>query len=191
MSFAPPLWLHAILWPPVILGGALAMARDMGNPALIAQALNFQGLNLMFETREGILKHCSARNARQLGALGKRFLERRQPGLEAQLVNIADAIAYNNHDVDDGLTSGMFSVSQIRDVRLFREGEGRANETTVWVQPPGTPSIGMAFLDAYEATGDPTYLEAARRAGRRAGAAPRGSPRRRCSRPGSGSRRHW
>jgi len=63
----------------------------------------FSGLNLTFECREGILKHCSAQNARQLGDVGKRFLDRTQPGLEAQLSNLADAIAYNNHDVDDGV----------------------------------------------------------------------------------------
>lgn len=79
----------------------------------------FRGLNLMFETREGILKHCSARNARELGELGKRFLERRQPGLEAQLADVADAIAYNNHDVDDGLRSGLLEVEQLREQPLF------------------------------------------------------------------------
>jgi dGTPase len=80
---------------------------------------DFPGLNLMFETREGILKHCSARNARQLGDVGERFLERRQPGLEAQIANIADAIAYNNHDVDDGLRSGLLTLDQLRDQPLF------------------------------------------------------------------------
>jgi len=80
---------------------------------------DFPGLNLMFETREGILKHCSARNARQLGDVGERFLERRQPGLEAQIANIADAIAYNNHDVDDGLRSGLLKLDQLRDQALF------------------------------------------------------------------------
>ena len=79
----------------------------------------FRGLNLMFETREGILKHCSQRNARELGALGERFLERRQPGLEAQLADVADAIAYNNHDVDDGLRSGLLEVDQLREQVLF------------------------------------------------------------------------
>ncbi len=64
-------------------------------------------MNLTFETREGILKHCSVNNARKLGDLGVRFIERRQPGLEAQLANLADAIAYNNHDVDDGLRAGL------------------------------------------------------------------------------------
>ena len=83
--------------------------------------LIFAGLNLTYETREGILKHCSARNARELGELGKRFLERRQPGLEAQLVNIADAIAYNNHDVDDGLRAGLLSLDQLREQPLFGE----------------------------------------------------------------------
>jgi dGTPase len=79
----------------------------------------FPGLNLTFETREGILKHCSPRNARELGELGKRFLEKTQPGLEAQLVNIADEIAYNNHDVDDGLRSGLLTLEQLRPIALF------------------------------------------------------------------------
>ena len=79
----------------------------------------FPGLNLCFETREGILKHCSLANARQLGDLGRRFLERRQPGLEAQIADLADAIAYNNHDVDDGLRSGLVTVEELRGVALF------------------------------------------------------------------------
>ena len=62
----------------------------------------FSGLNLTFECREGILKHCSVNNARKLGDVGQRFIDRQQPGLEAQLANLADEIAYNNHDVDDG-----------------------------------------------------------------------------------------
>jgi len=81
----------------------------------------FPGLNLTFETREGILKHCSKRNARDLGELGERFIERREPGLEAQLANIADAIAYNNHDVDDGLRAGLLNIDDLRDVELFGE----------------------------------------------------------------------
>ena len=81
----------------------------------------FPGLNLTFETREGILKHCSKRNARQLGELGERFLQRRQPGLEAQLANIADEIAYNNHDVDDGLRAGLLTAEELCAVDLFRE----------------------------------------------------------------------
>jgi len=82
---------------------------------------DFPGLNLTFETREGILKHCSARNARELGALGKRFLDRQQPGLEAQLVNLADSIAYNNHDVDDGYRAGLLTLDQLREQPLFGE----------------------------------------------------------------------
>lgn len=82
---------------------------------------DFPGLNLTFETREGILKHCSARNARDLGELGRRFLERGQPGLEAQLVNLADAIAYNNHDVDDGFRAGLLDLDQLREQPLFGE----------------------------------------------------------------------
>jgi dGTPase len=79
----------------------------------------FPGLNLTFETREGILKHCSPKNARELGELGKRFLEKTQPSLEAQLVNIADEIAYNNHDVDDGLRSGLLRIEQLQGIALF------------------------------------------------------------------------
>jgi dGTPase len=81
----------------------------------------FPGINLTFETREGILKHCSRQNARNLGDLGQRFLNRRQPGLEAQLANIADEIAYNNHDVDDGLRAGLLTEEELSTVDLFRE----------------------------------------------------------------------
>ena len=80
----------------------------------------FTGLNLTFECREGILKHCSVRNARELGELGERFIQRRQPGLEAQIANLADEIAYNNHDVDDGMRAGLIEVEGLQDVRLFR-----------------------------------------------------------------------
>src|SRR5690349_9610525 len=79
----------------------------------------FSGLNLTFECREGVLKHCSAQNARLLGDVGERFLNRTQPGLEAQLANLADAIAYNNHDVDDGVRAGLLNVDELRDVRVF------------------------------------------------------------------------
>lgn len=78
----------------------------------------FDGLNLCFETREGILKHCSAENAAQLGELGERFLHNRRPSLEAQIANLADEIAYNNHDVDDGLRSGLVSLEQLAEVPL-------------------------------------------------------------------------
>ena len=79
----------------------------------------FNGLNLSFETREGILKHCSLANARQLGDLGLRFIDRTQPGLEAQIADLADAIAYNNHDVDDGLRSGLVTMEELRTVATF------------------------------------------------------------------------
>jgi dGTPase len=81
----------------------------------------FPGLNLTFETREGILKHCSRKNAMKLGPLGQRFLDRTQPSLEAQLTNLADEIAYNSHDVDDGLRSGLISVDTLKEITLFRE----------------------------------------------------------------------
>jgi dGTPase len=81
----------------------------------------FDGLNLSFECREGILKHCSYTNALQLGEIGERFINRQQPGLEAQLANFADEIAYNNHDVEDGIRAGLISVEQLLVVPLFRE----------------------------------------------------------------------
>jgi dGTPase len=79
----------------------------------------FDGLNLTFETREGILKHCSRRNARGLGEVGERFLTRKQPSLEAQVANLADEIAYNNHDVDDGLRSGLLAIEALAEVPFF------------------------------------------------------------------------
>jgi len=82
---------------------------------------DFAGLNLMFETREGILKHCSAKNARELGEIGLRFLNNQQPSLEAQVANLADEIAYNNHDIDDGLRAGLIAIDGLRAVRLFEE----------------------------------------------------------------------
>ena len=82
---------------------------------------SFPGLNLTFETREGILKHCSLANARNLGELGERFIDRRQPSLEAQLANIADEIAYNNHDVDDGLRSGLIGLEDLTEIRFLND----------------------------------------------------------------------
>ncbi len=81
----------------------------------------FDGLNLCFETREGILKHCSLKAAAELGEVGERFLQSRRPSLEAQIANLADAIAYNNHDVDDGLRSGLITLEQLADVPLVQQ----------------------------------------------------------------------
>ena len=84
----------------------------------------YDGLNLSFETREGILKHCSPSNARRLeaqepGGVGRRFIDGTQPSLEAQLTNLADEIAYNAHDIDDGVRSGLLSIEQVLTVPLF------------------------------------------------------------------------
>ncbi|MSR14480.1 MAG: deoxyguanosinetriphosphate triphosphohydrolase [Gammaproteobacteria bacterium] len=83
----------------------------------------FPGLNLLFETREGILKHCSAQRARQIGELGRRFLDHLQPSLEAQIANVADEIAYNHHDIDDGLRAGLLEIGHLRELSLFQQTE--------------------------------------------------------------------
>lgn len=91
---------------------------------------DYDGLNLCFESREGILKHCSVSNARLveahehaypdgLGGVGARFLRGLQPSLEAQLCDLADQIAYNAHDVDDGVRSGLLTLAQLCEVPLF------------------------------------------------------------------------
>jgi dGTPase len=98
----------------------------------------FDGLNLCFETREGILKHCSLENARALGALGERFLLRRQPSIEAQIANLADEIAYNNHDIDDGLRSGLLSLAALDEVALFAR-----HAEQVRTRYPGVPERRM------------------------------------------------
>ena len=91
---------------------------------LEARYPEFDGLNLTFETREGILKHCSRSNAELLEqdepvGVGHRFIVRTQPSLEAQLCNLADEIAYNAHDIDDGVRSGLITMTQLQEVALF------------------------------------------------------------------------
>ncbi|TXH61690.1 MAG: deoxyguanosinetriphosphate triphosphohydrolase [Thiothrix sp.] len=81
--------------------------------------VEFAGLNLTFETREGILKHCAVKHAQQLGEVGERFLNKTQASLEAQLTNLADEIAYNNHDIEDGLRSGFINLEQMQQVPVF------------------------------------------------------------------------
>ena len=86
----------------------------------------FDGLNLCLETREGILKRCPARIAAQLeaaepGGVARRFLAGHRASLEAQLVNLADEIAYNAHDIDDGVRSGLLEMTQLNEVALFAE----------------------------------------------------------------------
>ena len=91
----------------------------------------FDGLNLCFETREGILKHCSRANAQRLearepGGVAARFLRGGSPSLEAQLCNLADEIAYNAHDIDDGVRSGLLTLEQVASVELFDTYRRRA-----------------------------------------------------------------
>jgi dGTPase len=81
--------------------------------------MNFSGLNLTFESREGILKHCSKKNAPSLGKVGERFLNKTQPSLEAQIVDIADSIAYNIHDLEDGYRSGILPLSKLMQLDFF------------------------------------------------------------------------
>jgi dGTPase len=89
----------------------------------------FDGLNLTFETREGVLKHCSRAEAERLGDVGRRFLDGTQPALEAQLTNLADEIAYNAHDIDDGLRSGLIDEQALGEVELFASTWARARRS--------------------------------------------------------------
>ncbi len=82
---------------------------------------DFDGLNLTFETREGILKHCAIPNAKKLGDIGKRFINKTHPGLEAQLTDYSDEIAYNNHDIDDGIRYGLISIADLLKIELFND----------------------------------------------------------------------
>ncbi len=90
---------------------------------------SFEGLNLTFEAREGILKHCSINNAKALGELGLRFINKTQPSLEAQLTNLADEIAYNNHDIDDGLRSGLLTEAQLMEVDCYARFRREVDDT--------------------------------------------------------------
>jgi dGTPase len=83
----------------------------------------FNGLNLSFETREGILKHCSAANAqsieaREPGGVAQRFIHGTRPSIEAQVVNLADEMAYSAHDIDDGVRSGLINLEQLQELPL-------------------------------------------------------------------------
>lgn len=89
----------------------------------------FDGLNLTFELREGILKHCSMNNAKQLGDVGERFLKKQSPSLEAQVTNFADEIAYNNHDIDDGLRSQLIGIKQLQEIDFFAENMALVKHT--------------------------------------------------------------
>ena len=102
---------------------------------------DYDGLNLTFETREGILKHCSLEHAQQLeaqepGGVGARFLRRAQPSLEAQLCNLADEIAYNAHDIDDGVRSGLITLEQVAEVPLFAQFMAQALAEHPQLQAP-------------------------------------------------------
>lgn len=110
----------------------------------------FDGLNLTFETREGILKHCSRVNAERIeaaepGGVGSRFLLRTQPSLEAQLCNLADEIAYNAHDIDDGVRSGLITQDQLREVPLFEDHREQAVR-----EHPGLERAGAGRRLLYE-----------------------------------------
>jgi len=99
-------------------------------------------------TREGILKHCARRNAEALertepayadgqGGVGARFLRRQQPSLEAQLCNLADEIAYNAHDIDDGVRSGLITFEQVRQVPMFDRYADQALQSHPTLAEPG------------------------------------------------------
>lgn len=136
----------------------------------------FDGLNLCFETREGILKHCSRENALKLGDLGERFLSGKRPSLEAQIANIADEIAYNNHDVDDGLRSGFLTIEQLAQVELWQTHYEQAKHAYTqldgrrMIHETVRRMINTLIVDLIETTGKnlaahaPASLEAVRSA---------------------------
>jgi dGTPase len=121
----------------------------------------FDGLNLMFETREGILKHCAPARARELGELGRRFIDDRRPSLEAQICNLADEIAYNNHDVDDGLRSGLLTPEQLGEVSLF--ARHAAATDAEFPQLPGRRRIHETIRRMIDALVTDLLAESARR----------------------------
>lgn len=101
----------------------------------------YDGINLTFETREGILKHCSRANALKLeaqepGGVAARFLSGQQTSLEGQLANLADAIAYNAHDVDDGVRSGLITLKQLQEVPLFAHFYAQALQAFPQLESP-------------------------------------------------------
>ena len=91
--------------------------------------VGFKGLNLTFEVREGILKHCSQKNAVNLGLIGERFLTKKSPSLEAQIVDIADEIAYCHHDIDDGFRSGILNFDLLDKISFFKNLKGKIRKT--------------------------------------------------------------
>ncbi len=138
---------------------------------LEARYPEFDGLNLCFETREGILKHCSRHNAQLIeahepvfadgqGGVGARFLRRAQPSLEAQLCNLADEIAYNAHDIDDGVRSGLISLEQVQQVPLFarfseqaaRANGGLAHKPRRWLYETVRLMLSGQIYDLIEST---------------------------------------
>lgn len=100
----------------------------------------FDGLNLCYETREGILKHVAKKNIKKLGVIGERFLQHKRPSLEAQLANFSDEIAYNNHDVDDGLRSGLVTLNQLEEVSIFSR-----HSTAIKDKYPALPERRMVY----------------------------------------------
>ncbi|HYA59552.1 MAG TPA: deoxyguanosinetriphosphate triphosphohydrolase [Burkholderiaceae bacterium] len=125
----------------------------------------FDGLNLCFETREGILKHCSPDNARRLGAVGERFLLRQQASVEAQVANLADEIAYCNHDIDDGIRSGLIESAQLEQVSLY------ARHRQMVLQKMPTISARRVVYETVRRIIDTLVLDLIEESGRRIAAA--------------------
>lgn len=96
---------------------------------------NFRGLNLTYEVREGILKHCSMKNAKKLGEIGKRFILKKQPSLEAQIVNFTDEIAYIHHDIEDGFRSGILDFDILNENKIFKDIDKEIREKFINLNP--------------------------------------------------------
>ncbi len=90
---------------------------------------DYRGLNLTWETREGIIKHHTSYDNPDKSLL-RDFLPGKSASVEAQIVNVADEIAYNNHDIDDGIESDLIKIEELMEIPLFKECYEKSRKRT-------------------------------------------------------------
>ncbi|HMQ10817.1 MAG TPA: deoxyguanosinetriphosphate triphosphohydrolase [Oligoflexia bacterium] len=103
----------------------------------------FRGLNLCFEVREGIVKHSANWQKEKIPT---ELLPEEYPSLEAQLIDYVDEIAYNNHDIDDGLASNMIDIDDLRSVDLWQMAEKRAQQKYPNVSWPNNKYVCISSM---------------------------------------------